>query len=393
MGVGYNPRIVTDGLVMALDAKNPKSYSPNVHPYATDLYSWITTGNACTLSRDTISSPVGSTPLKMVQTGNDPYTYSYNSAAYNLAPAVAGQTWTVSVWVKASASTQIEGAWITEHNSSGGYLAGGGSPFPTIGTDWVRISGTYTLVNASTAYIGVRLDGTQTGGSGITVWWDGLQIEPASSPTTFNPTRNYNGINWTNLTGTGTNLTGGAVYMSPAGLRNGGAWSTATTSLLNNDQHSIFFMLKLASSATYANGYSGSWDKIFSFNAGGSDRSPSIWRWPSNRVLHWRYDPGNLGANIYANGVESGSEFNIDTWYYIGGTKSGSVFTSYVNGVPVGTSTVPATKTAGNASIILFEGYTSTAAASLNCVKVYNSVLTPLQVKQNFNALRGRFGI
>ena len=30
MAVGYNPRIVTDGLVLALDAGNTKSYNPGI---------------------------------------------------------------------------------------------------------------------------------------------------------------------------------------------------------------------------------------------------------------------------------------------------------------------------------------------------------------------------
>jgi len=126
MGVSYNPQIATNGLVLCLDAANPKSYSPNVHPKPLDLYSWVNTatGNNCTLSVDTTTtSPVGNInrPLKMVQTGNDTYTPTYNAATWNLAPAVAGQTWTVSVWVKASVAMSIEGCWIAEHSAAGGY--------------------------------------------------------------------------------------------------------------------------------------------------------------------------------------------------------------------------------------------------------------------------------
>ena len=39
MGVGYNPRIVTDGLIMAVDGKNVKSYDSreNLLDYSDDL--------------------------------------------------------------------------------------------------------------------------------------------------------------------------------------------------------------------------------------------------------------------------------------------------------------------------------------------------------------------
>ena len=72
MGVAYNPRIVTDGLVACYDLGNTRrSYSPNIHPSATNIYDWYVgiRGNAgthqSTISKDTIESPVGNTPLRM----------------------------------------------------------------------------------------------------------------------------------------------------------------------------------------------------------------------------------------------------------------------------------------------------------------------------------------
>jgi len=152
-------------------------------------------------------------------------------------------------------------------------------------------------------------------------------------------------------------------------------------------------MVRFNTTTSYgSNGYSGSWDKIFSFNAGGSDRSPGIWRWPSERTLHWRYDPGNSGCDFGKSAAGTGDPFNIDTWYYVGVTKNGATATMYVNGNSVGTSTVSSPKTAGSSSIILFE-YFPTGLASLGLIKVYNTVLTATQVQQNFNAVRNRYGI
>ena len=98
-------------------------------------------------------------------------------------------------------------------------------------------------------------------------------------------------------------------------------------------------MIRFNTTSTYgSNGYSGSWDKIFSFNAGGSDRSPGIWRYPSNRLIHWRYDPNNTGTDICLNGTLSNgwsTDFNIDTWYYVGVTKNGASTVMYVNGKSV----------------------------------------------------------
>ena len=107
MTCAAGPDISENGLVLALDAANKKSYSQNEFQYSTDIVTFSgTTGANSTITRDTISSPVGNTPLKMAVTGNDPYVSSmYNSAAKNIAPAANGQTWIVSVYVKADVVT------------------------------------------------------------------------------------------------------------------------------------------------------------------------------------------------------------------------------------------------------------------------------------------------
>ena len=174
------------------------------------------------------------------------------------------------------------------------------------------------------------------------------------------------------------------------------AVATDSSSILDTDTHSIFFWIRFNTTTTYgSNGYSGGWDKIFSFNAPGSDRSPSIWRYPSNRLIHWRYDPGNTGTDISLNGTLSsnwGTDFIIDTWYYVGVTKNNGTATAYYNGVNVGTNTVAYPKTSGSAALLYFESY-PTDLCSLGLCKIYNRVLTDEEVQQNFNALRGRYGI
>jgi hypothetical protein len=114
MGVAYNTRIVTDGLVACYDLANTKrSYSPNIHPSATNIYDWYVgiRGNAqanqSTIAKDTIESPVGNTPLRMDITGNDPHIYSYGGLQWNLGEASVGETWTVSVYAKASCKYKL----------------------------------------------------------------------------------------------------------------------------------------------------------------------------------------------------------------------------------------------------------------------------------------------
>ena len=205
-------------------------------------------------------------------------------------------------------------------------------------------------------------------------------------------TKSYpgSGTTWTDLSGNGLNASGTAANISSTGAISGASWSTSSTNILNTDFHSIFFMLKINSSGTYPEGYTGSWEKIFSYNAGGSDRSPGVWRYPSERRIHWRYDPGNSGIDFYSN--SAGTPFVVNTWYNIGVTKNGSSALAYVNGTNVTSASVSNPKTSGSAAIIINEYYTN-PLNNINCMLIYNRVLTASEITQNFNALRGRFGI
>lgn len=205
------------------------------------------------------------------------------------------------------------------------------------------------------------------------------------------------GTTWNDISNNSLNFTGdGTRITSLSGAGSGSSWSTNTTGVLNTDTHSIFFKIRFNSTTGNPNGTTGTWEKIFSFNAGGSDRSPGIWRYPDNRIIHWRYDPSNSGVDITSTGAgyyfAPGTEFALNTWYYVGTTKNGATATAYVNGLPVGFGTVSSPKTAGSAAITLFEYYTA-SLCNIDNLTVYNRVLTDTEILQNFNSQRSRFRI
>jgi hypothetical protein len=203
------------------------------------------------------------------------------------------------------------------------------------------------------------------------------------------------GTTWFDLSPSNLNFTVNSSFINNQGLSSDSSASSASTSILNTDNHSIFFMMKMNSNVTYPNGHSGSWSQIFTYAGGGSDRSPGVWRYPSNRLIHWRFDPGNSDADFSA--TEStlypvtGTEFSLNTWHFIGVSKAGATAKTYVNGRKLADRSVSNPKTAGNAAITLWGYYT--ASAIMNCVHVYDREVTEAEVKRNFNALRGRFGI
>lgn len=109
-------------------------------------------------------------------------------------------------------------------------------------------------------------------------------------------------------------------------------------------------------------------------------------------------DIGGTQRSIY-----TASNISLNTWYHIVGTTSydgaNTTMKTYVNGVEAATGTYAGAQV--NAS---YAGYKFCVGDGRNtvwypfkgrvsAVKVYSRTLSPVEIQQNFNALRGRFGI
>ena len=225
---------------------------------------------------------------------------------------------------------------------------------------WVASSNNYQIVNKEADHILL----------------DNLKLQYEIDNMTSYP---RGGSSWYDMQADSLSFTNANFVSSPHAVGSGQQAYTNSTEILNTDYHSIFFAIEFNSNGSYPNGYTGGWEKIFGFTGGGSDRSPGIWRWPSERRIHWRYDPNNSGCDF---GKDSNySEFDLNKVYFVGVTKNGSTATCYVNGVQVNQTSVSNPKTAGASPVRLFEYYTS-GLAKISSLYVYNSVLTADEVKQ-----------
>lgn len=204
--------------------------------------------------------------------------------------------------------------------------------------------------------------------------------------------KGYSGSTVINLTNQTLNFSGNSAYVNSTRITSGSPFVTSPTSILDTDTHSIFFKIKFNTSATYSAGYSGNWEKIFSFNAPGGDRSPSVWRFPSERILHWRYNPSNSGCDFGKSSGGNSTPFDLDTWYFVGVTKNGSSAAMYVDGVQVGTATVSSPKTPGSAAIQIFESYTL-SSADFNNLYIFDRPLSSTEVSELFTTIRPHLGI
>lgn len=384
--VNNGPQIIRNGLVLDLDASYIRSYSPNVMPNPTDIFAWagVNAANAATLSRDTsMTRQYGSIPMKMAVTGNDPFTNTINYgpgalSTWNLAPAANGQTWTISVYVKASVATTGE-LFLMPADSNGVAITSYFGAI-SISTSWTRVSFTVTISAATTAFIQGRLDGPNSGGAGINIWWDGMQVERASSATTFNPYYISNSI-WRDVSSNNrsatlidnpsfSNTNGGIISFD-------GSTQYATTSnvALSFTTFSMECLVKYAS----LSGNQG----LFTYN-----NSNFINLWKGSGVgMRWEVNSGGqaiTGTNDLATGV----------WYHFVGVYDGSRGILYRNAV---INAGPTTLTSHTSEAASFQIGRYAGAGNTNgniaIAKFYTRALTAIEVSQNYEATKSRFGL
>ena len=396
MAIHYNASIPTDGLSLYLDAANPKSWSQNTFSSALDIYTWYVTnrgnntGNFSTYSQDTTTSrsPANGIPMKMSVTGNDPHTGSYNAATWNIAPATTGQTWILSVWAKASVNTTGElylfGADATGVASNG---AGGfwniTSKSITITTEWQRFDHFLTITNATVAYIQMRLDGPQSGGTGVDVWWDGLQMEKAESSTAlsdFNPRYNQNGANWVDLSGNGNNgiVVGNSIVwnedekvMKFPGVT--GNYITVATPNLSTSNHTVITASRFESSSDNGRVVAGNANNWLLGHHGANYNAYYANAWVNNPTTN------NLGYlwRIYA-GV---------------GNYTQNYWALYTNGVLVNGNANGANGPNGFSLGRYYISDSQYTPSRISFLMTYDRVLTASEIARVFNAFRGRFVI
>lgn len=404
MSVVYNTYIQPSNLQLLLDASSPRSWSPNVHPYPLDIYAWASAGGAyqATLSRDTSTgtSPAGGVPMLMATAtpGTSAYVGSYNSPTWNLAAAANGQTWTVSFWVKGS-SAFTASMLIFEANSAGGYTTYG-HPFYNVTTNWTKVTGTYTMTQATTAYIQMRFDCYN---SGVNMWVDGLQVEQSSSATTFNSRSNPSRI-WTDLSGNSRNFTwdgtngvqytsnGSMSYFSTNGTRATGPASNSFN--INNGTGYTIFMV----STTQTNNSNSSF-KFYNTNGkNSSSTSRGIFNHPgwSNYTMYFDQSTCCGADQRTSYSFTSADMVNFRVWTFRSRLYDRDIFmngTSYINNTTYAGNINLGSATVDLGSSDEYGGAASYWNGQLAYFAVYNTGLDNTTVRTIARNIGMRFGI
>jgi len=396
MGVAYNPRIVTDGLVACYDLGNTRrSYSPNIHPSATNIYDWYvgirgnTSAVRSTIAKDTIESPVGNTPLRMVITDNDPYIPSYGALQWNLGETSVGETWTVSVYAKASTNISCQ-IFIFGTPAGGGYVEAPAGTIP-LTTEWQRVSFTHTFTNANTVYIQTRLDGTPSSGAGESIWFDGWQVERTSTTTNF--TSDYTGGDILDIS---RNSNNGTIVSSPQYNNSNGGYVT-----FDGSNDSIGLGVTAGELGIYDSDYTfEAWVYPTDISALSGDNFIFGTTQTSLRQgLHLGFRNTGIYQGHYSADYNSGT-VTANQWYHLAWTYEKNL------GATNGTAKIykngqlqpnPGTISSwiGDTEILIGNALTASGRHFQGrgaLFKIYNRALTSKEVLQNFDAQKVRYG-
>jgi hypothetical protein len=103
--------------------------------------------------------------------------------------------------------------------------------------------------------------------------------------------------------------------------------------------------------------------------------------------------------NICCQGLVVGTA-STGVWVNFSGTWNGSIKKAYLNGIQVGTQSVTGTHSqlnnfsiGNNADNIANNNYNGAINGYIPMVKYYNRALTNSEIRQNFEATKGRFGL
>lgn len=406
------PKIVTDGLVLCLDAHDAKSYAGEP---VTNLYGDMSTSSSLRGNRTEYNTggtwpsdmPMCPEPVGRVYkhtSGALTSSWSGNSYGYmhKDISTTSGLMYTLTCWVYLSPDCDIDYMFASIEGATSNYGAWTGYPN---GYDFTK-KGTWQLLSRhATADTSVRFliypghTGVTDGSFSGFFAWGGMQVVQAEHVTPFvlssrsatngwvDRSGNSNHGTLVNMAGTGTShYRDGQVIMPVANSYFDFDGTNDCITLPNDigytDAVSVFAWFKRDTNTGVLGGYH--------IICATTPLELSV----------------NQGGNYLRNGIEvngtryvsnDGSAIGTGTWHYVGFTWSTSDYTkrSYVDGVQVGTQSTGSTGTSSYSfsgrSLGSWNGGTYALNGKIALYQVYNKALTQAEVLSNYNATKERF--
>ncbi len=394
MALSHSPSIVTNGLVLCLDAANRKGYDKfeNLMTSSQLGNTILNDGGAVTLTTDTtIASPFGGSDgvLKCVHTTNTP---GYFRRGQNMS-LTAGVTYTFSFYFKNGTVSnpygQIPinfGITISTYTPTFQTIETALNTNIDVGNGWYRQVVTFTPSYTQTYQVNFNQANNQTLVG--TYYLYGFQLEIGSSVTDYyatTSTAKNRGTILSDLSGRGNTgtLTNGVGY----GNSNSGSFvfDGVNDCVVVNNNASILSSTSYTKIAWFYPTSFATLNNIISGVNGLSEHA--FWLAGGNTL--------NAGHNGSWSTVVSSTTLSLNTWYCGAVTFSTTTgWVLYLNGVQEATN-LSTTTFSGTGAILIgaFATGDFVFTGRIANTKIYNRVLSAAEVRQNFNALRGRFGI
>lgn len=406
MALAHSPKIVTDSLLLCLDLGNSKKFTDDLGSgnlvqnfnYNAATWSNIFT-SAATITTD-IDAPDGSkTAVRFTCNNTDS---SLLRVGFTTFSANGTDSYAVSFWVRMVGGNTASGNALTcdlqDGLPSGNYLP------QLVLNKWVRVVFTGIPAAGNKTFFDILSNRTN---NYILDFW-GVKIENITASANPYPIKDLiSGSTFNIYKPQYTTLTQDSITFDRSvnpDPKHGGTMLTTGTGALtssnflyNDHTWEVWFRIDdIQPLGITTEGFS-TLAVYRGYHAGYLYNSSQI------RYSLWNGSSSDLVVSTWTLGT-SGTQVVQGQWFNISVTRSGNVFTPYLNGVQSGNTSTNAT-TLGNptssslhlgAAQLLGEGSGSFLYYSKNTVsnmKMYNRALSADEILQNFNAYRGRFGI
>lgn len=420
MSQHFSPKTVSNGLVLCYDAANIRSFrgvpGTNLIPVINYHYSNTdTTTFKYQQGTEVVNIPfIGRRTVKSAYIYND-YNGGVAPTSNNCCPALyyffsdriavsASTTYTYAIMYKELTGNSPNGNYMYryEYNSSDVYIGEAGvwnsARRISLGDNWWYAWGQFTTA-ATCAFLRPYLfhyeyatnNTIYLANASITA---GTYVYPPQHMIELNTTRGA-----TNATGGGVidlaRQQGGAELVNTPSFTSGslGSFSFNGTnqviispenSVLNTQTPTVEVWVK--TNATTQNG--------FFFEKGNVNTQYSLFQESTDTV--WRM---RLNGTLLDMRVATATYINTSSWAHIVATYSSGSRRLYINGNLVSSDSQTGTidTNANGISIGAYGGYNGSRSyyynGEIGLVRVYNRALSAAEVRQNFNAIRGRYGV
>jgi hypothetical protein len=405
MSLTHGSNIVTDSLLLNLDFKNPKKFSSTLGTgNLAQAFTWnryFPENNVYTTGIDAPDGSMTAVRMSCRTTGSSVLRCTFTTP---FTPN-GTDTYVVSFYVRKISGTTSSSGQLTydlaDATPSGDYL-------PQLVTGkWVRVVVSAVPTAVVKSFFDVLSDNTN---DYVLDFW-GVKVEniTAVAPMPFKDTvggytmnayrPQYYTVNDDSITFTRSASTpkdGPCMYLAATSNL------AVANFMYNNFTWEVWFKINDINPGVYAG--NGAWNNLMSYRGW---HSGFIYNANTMQFVMWSGASTSVVPASWTVAA-SGAQLNQGNWYQVVLVRTGDVFTPYVNGVGLGTGSTTATTVTGiNVQNDIFIGGVGAGAGSgaiatdynyfpkhtIANSKMYNRALTAAEVLQNFNALRGRFGI